>query len=148
MRIENILVTKYRMQRRPAIPAVLIRPVACDRGDDACRRHPIASPIWVGRSKRKFKLRHCRNFWCGRRESNPHDRSRGILSPLRLPVSPRPLGPNGLNGASNARQARPYIGKACGQLAAPDSAAGARLESHRKIDQFYKLKVWSLSSTL
>jgi hypothetical protein len=47
MRIENILVTKYRMQRRPAIPAVVIRPVACDRGDDARRRHPIASPIWV-----------------------------------------------------------------------------------------------------
>ncbi len=39
---------------------------------------------------RNFKLRYCRNSWCGRRESNPYDRSRGILSPLRLPVSPRP----------------------------------------------------------
>ena len=28
--------------------------------------------------------------WCGRRGSNPHDQGRGILSPLRLPVSPRP----------------------------------------------------------
>ena len=28
--------------------------------------------------------------WCGRRGSNPHAFRRGILSPLRLPVSPRP----------------------------------------------------------
>ncbi len=29
--------------------------------------------------------------WCPRRDSNSHDRSRGILNPLRLPLSP--LGP-------------------------------------------------------
>ena len=29
--------------------------------------------------------------WCPRRDSNSHDRSRGILSPLRLPIPP--LGP-------------------------------------------------------
>src|ERR1700730_3587784 len=45
-----------------------------------------------------------RNLWCGRRESNPYDRSRGILSPLRLPVSPRPLAALGFNGARKGRQ--------------------------------------------
>ena len=30
--------------------------------------------------------------WCGRRESNPYGSLRGILSPLRLPVPPRPRG--------------------------------------------------------
>ena len=32
--------------------------------------------------------------WCPRRDSNSHDRSRGILSPLRLPIPP--LGPGQL----------------------------------------------------
>src|SRR5258708_29648673 len=29
-------------------------------------------------------------FWCGRGDSNPHDFHRWILSPVRLPVPPRP----------------------------------------------------------
>ena len=37
-------------------------------------------------------LCECGEFsWCPRRDSNSHDRSRGILSPLRLPIPP--LGP-------------------------------------------------------
>ena len=39
--------------------------------------------------------------WCPRRDSNSHDRSRGILSPLRLPIPP--LGPD-----------RPIITRAAG----------------------------------
>ena len=34
------------------------------------------------------KIRSWHPLWCPGRESNPHDRSRGILSPLRLPISP------------------------------------------------------------
>jgi 2-iminobutanoate/2-iminopropanoate deaminase len=36
----------------------------------------------------------CRELsgWCGRRESNPQGYRRGILSPLCLPIPPRPLG--------------------------------------------------------
>ena len=34
----------------------------------------------------KFYLHHF--MWCPKPDSNRHDRSRGILSPLRLPISP------------------------------------------------------------
>jgi hypothetical protein len=44
-------------------------------------------------------------LWCGRRGSNPHGKSRGILSPLRLPVSPRPRRLSNIVGAGRAQAA-------------------------------------------
>ena len=43
------------------------------------------------RDKKPDFLRLQKLSWCPRRDSNSHDRSRGILSPLRLPIPP--LGP-------------------------------------------------------
>src|ERR1700730_2833156 len=81
-------------------------------------------------SPRRFTIQF--RAWCGRRESNPYDRGRGILSPLRLPVSPRPLAAMGFNGASNGRQA-PFWPPRC--KAGPTSSALARPGDRRLITQ-------------
>ncbi len=46
-----------------------------------------------------------RNLWCGRRESNPYDRSRGILSPLRLPFRHVRFAAMGFNRVNKGKQA-------------------------------------------
>jgi hypothetical protein len=63
-------------------------------------------------------------LWCGRRESNPYGRSRGILSPLRLPVSPRPLRRHGHNGAK-----QPLFAETVQDFRTRRNSSGTRLET-------------------
>ena len=75
-------------------------------GPDSALRLPAGGPEHgsnpSGRSRHSIFIDT--SIWCGRRGSNPHGQGRGILSPLRLPVPPRPPR-RPFRAAAGARQA-------------------------------------------
>src|SRR3546814_12074553 len=85
--------------------------------------------------------------WCGRRGSNPYGSLRGILSPLRLPVSPRPR--RSLFGGCGWKCKRPQqvSYKATHKMRRPPPVAGRRpsvfptitgdtVSEHEQVEQY------------
>ena len=102
-------------------------------------RNTVAGVVVVGRAS--WAGTALQNFWCARRDSNPHDFTHCHLKAARLPIPPRALRedrhgtPDRINGADVTNQG--WGDKACersvstdGRIEGPGSAGNRRFRQH------------------